>query len=164
MKCNELKEMMPELALGSMEPSAKVEAHLKSCTTCALYLAEMRQTMALLDEWKAPEPTPYFDARLQARLREEKTKERSRGWLAWLSRPALAAVATVLVAASVGLYVSRGRFANPDGAISVVTTPPAVGSAVGDLETLDKDNELYADFDVLDELDSQNQDSQQANP
>jgi len=163
MKCNELKEMMPDLALGSMEPSAKVEAHLKSCTTCALYLKEMRQTMALLDEWEAQEPTPYFDRRLQARLREEKAKEQSRGWLSWLSRPALAAVATVLVAGSVGLYVSRGRFANPDGAISAVTTP-AVGSAVGDLEALDKDNELYADFDVLDELDSQNQGNQQANP
>jgi hypothetical protein len=125
----------------------------------------MRQTMALLDEWKAPEPAQYFDTRLQARLREEKAKERSRGWLAWLPRPALAAVATVLVAASVGLYVSRGRFVNPDGAITPITTPPvAVGSAVSDLETLDKDNELYADFDVLDELDSQNQDNQQANP
>jgi anti-sigma factor RsiW len=156
--------MMPDLALGSMEVPAKVEAHLKSCTTCALYLKEMRQTMALLDEWKAPEPTPYFDTRLQARLREEKTKQQVRGWLAWLPRPALAAVATVLVAASVGLYVSRGRH---DGGVDQAFKPPvpaAVGSAVGDLEALDKDNELYADFDVLDELDSQNQDNQQANP
>lgn len=164
MKCNELKEMMPDLALGSMEPSAQVEAHLKSCTTCALYLAEMRQTMALLDEWEAPEPTPYFDTRLQARLREEKAKDQARGWFAWLRRPALAALATVVVAVGVGTYVGRGRFANPDGAISAITTPAAVGSAVSDLEALDKDNELYANFDVLDELDGQNQDNQQANP
>jgi anti-sigma factor RsiW len=164
MKCNELKEMMPDLALGSLEPSAKVEAHLKSCTTCELYLAEMRQTMALLDEWEAPEPTPYFDTRFEARLREEKATERSRGWWVWLRHPAMAAVATVLVAASVGLYVMKGR---QDGIVDQAFKPPvpaAVGSAVGDLETLDKDNELYADFDVLDELDSQNQDNQQANP
>ena len=30
--------------------------------------------MALLDEWQAPEPSPYFDVRLQARLREEMAK------------------------------------------------------------------------------------------
>ena len=28
--------------------------------------------MALLDEWQAPEPSPYFDVRLNARLREER--------------------------------------------------------------------------------------------
>ena len=27
--------------------------------------------MALLDEWQVPEPSPYFDVRLHARLREE---------------------------------------------------------------------------------------------
>lgn len=164
MKCAELKEMMPELAMGSIEPSAEVQVHLKSCAACAQQLAEFRQTMALLDEWQAPEPTPYFDTRFTARLREEKAKEQSRGWLAWLPRPALAAVATVLVGASVGLYVAKGH---RDGKVDEAFKPPvpaAVGSAVGDLQTLDQDNDLYADFDVLDELDSQNQDSQQANP
>ena len=32
----------------------------------------MRATMALLDTWKAPEPSPYFMTRLGARLREER--------------------------------------------------------------------------------------------
>ena len=127
------------------------------------HLAAMRQTMALLDEWQAPEPTPYFDARLQARLREEKAKEQSRGWLAWLARPALAAVAAVLVAAGVGLYlVQQYRDGKGDEAFRV-PAPAAIGSAGGDVQTLDKDNELYADFDVLDELDSQNQVNQQTN-
>ena len=32
----------------------------------------MNKTMALLDEWKAPEDTsPYFMTRLKARMREE---------------------------------------------------------------------------------------------
>jgi hypothetical protein len=76
----------------------------------------------------------------------------------------LGAVATLLVVVGVSLYVGKGRYGDPGNAINAVTTPPAVGSAVSDLETLDKDSDLYADFDVLDELDSQNQDSQQANP
>ncbi len=163
MKCAELKELMPDLAMGSIKPSAETQAHLETCAGCAQQLSEFRQTMALLDEWQAPEPTLYFDTRLQARLREERAKEQSRGWLAWLPRPALAAVATVLVAVGVGLYVN-GRYRDGGPPEISVRTTPAVGSAVSDLQTLDKDNDLYADFDVLDELDSQNQDNQQANP
>ena len=41
---------------------------------CAEKLKAMRATMALLDEWQVPEPSPYFDVRLQARLREEMAK------------------------------------------------------------------------------------------
>jgi hypothetical protein len=33
--------------------------------------------------------------------------------------------------------------------------PPAPGSAVSDLQTLEKNNELYADFELLDDLDLQ---------
>ena len=162
MKCSELKETMPDLALGSIEPSSETQAHLETCAACAQQIAEFRQTIALLDEWEAPEPTPYFDTRFEARLREEKAKEQSRGWFAWLPRPALAAVATVLVAVGVGLYVNgRYRDGGPPE-ISARTSP--VGSAVSDLQMLDKDNDLYADFDVLDELDGQNQDNRQANP
>jgi len=31
----------------------------------------MRDVMALLDEWKSPEPSPWFDGRMMARFREE---------------------------------------------------------------------------------------------
>ena len=59
--------------------------------------------MGLLDEWQAPEPSPYFSTRLQARMREEIAVARARDWLAWLRRPSLAAVAAVLIAVGVGL-------------------------------------------------------------
>jgi len=39
--------------------------------------------MNLLDEWKVPEPSPYWEVRMQARLREEQQKAAS-GWLQWL--------------------------------------------------------------------------------
>jgi len=45
--------------------------------------------MALLDEWQAPEPSPVFDTRLQARLREEQSRQPA-SWWAWIRRPALA--------------------------------------------------------------------------
>jgi len=100
MKCNEIREMLPDLAAGLM-PSATasdVNDHVKGCAGCATTLNEFRQTMALLDEWQAPEPSPYFDVRLKARLREESAKQ-PQSWLAWFRRPALAvSLAVILVA------------------------------------------------------------------
>src|SRR5262249_61512793 len=85
----EIRELMPDLAAGMNEASREVDAHLESCTECAGKLKEFRATMALLDEWQAPEPSPYFDTRLQARLGEEQA-HKAAGWGAWLRRPGVA--------------------------------------------------------------------------
>ena len=74
MKCNETRELMPDLAAGLAAVTPEVKAHLDSCAECAGKLEAFRQTMSLLDEWQAPEPSPYFDVRLRARLREESAK------------------------------------------------------------------------------------------
>ena len=69
----------------------------------------MESTWKLLDEWQAPEPSAFFDAKLYARLRVEQTTipwasffERAKAWLLYSSnlqmRPlAAGALATVLV-------------------------------------------------------------------
>ena len=88
MTCKEMRERMPDLAFGGTSVSGEMEAHVRSCSECAGKLEEIRKTMALLDEWQAPEPSPYFDTRLQARLREEKAKAPA-GWLVWIRKPAL---------------------------------------------------------------------------
>jgi anti-sigma factor RsiW len=163
MKCEEVRETLPDLAAGLMRPSDGMREHLQSCALCAAQLQEFRQTMALMDEWEAPEPSPYFDTRLEARLREEKAAEaaRGRGWLAWLPRPALAMAAALAVAAGVGIWQhnASGIVADNGARVmrGVVQTPPSAerGTAVSDLQTLDTDNDLYADFDVLDDIDSQ---------
>jgi predicted anti-sigma-YlaC factor YlaD len=167
MNCNEIRELLPDLAAGMGAGTPEVEKHLASCVTCAAKLQGFQQTMALLDEWQAPEPSPYFDTRLQARLGEEMA--RPAGWLYWLRRPAWAmSLAAVLVA---GAIVVGGRTytASYTGKIEAINTrPPELsvpvlpGSAMGDLQALERNNELYADFDVLDEL--QVQDDVTANP
>ena len=111
-------------------------------------------SMALLDEWKTPEPSPYFDVRLQARLREEMAKPQS-SWMTWFRRPVLAAALTVLMAIGVGLFFSEGsRIYDPiDDQVAVVdsqATEP--GTAVSDLQALEKNHDLYSDFDLLDDL------------
>src|SRR5271170_1645206 len=102
MKCNETRELMPDLASGLTAVTPEAKAHLDSCTECAGKLEAFRQTMTLLDEWQAPEPSPYFGSRLRARVRED-ASVRTAGWLAWLRRPVVAAAAMVLVGVGVSL-------------------------------------------------------------
>ncbi len=103
--------------------------------------------MALLDEWPAPEPSPYFDVRLQARLREE--KQRTAGWLVWLRKPVLGVVAAILIVAAVGLF-ENGLSEHPAKQQQVVVSR---GTPVGDLQFLDKNSDMLQDFDALDALD-----------
>lgn len=160
MRCDEIREMMPDLASGMVEMTPDISGHLAGCGACATRLEEFRKTMALLDEWQAPEPSPYFDVRLQARLREEMSKAAS-GWLAWVRRPMLAAALTVLIGVGVGLFFTRGSgvYQPNRNEIAVVESPTAQtaepGTAVGDLQALEKNHDLYSDFDLLDDLEVQ---------
>ena len=153
MKCEEIHEIMPDLASGLMGMTSEIGGHLADCGACAAKMAEFRQTMALLDEWHAPEPSPYFDVRLQARLREEMAKPQS-SWLAWFRRPVLAAALTVLMAIGVGLFFSKGdRIYSPDEiAKSEAPVQAEPGTAVSDLQALETNHDLYSDFDLLDDL------------
>jgi hypothetical protein len=152
MKCEEIHEMMPDMASGLVEVTPEIGGHLAGCGACAGKLAEFRQTMALLDEWQAPEPSPYFDVRLQARLREEMAKPQA-GWLAWFRRPVLAAALTVLMAVGVGLFFSKsgGIYNSGDDTLAVVESQEP-GTAVSDLQALEKNHDLYSDFDLLDDM------------
>lgn len=151
MKCENIREEMMETLLSGPEGvSPEVQEHLQSCAACAQELASVRQTMALLDEWQAPEPSPYFNSRLRARVREEAAVQPA-GWLAWLRRPVVAAAATVLIAIGVSLlevgnFQGRNTIATNDGGARM-NNP---GTAVSDLQYLDKNAELFSEFDALD--------------
>jgi hypothetical protein len=152
MNCNEVCELMPGLAAGLDAGTPDVNKHLESCTGCAGKLNEFRQTVALLDEWQVPEPSPYFDARLRARLREEAARQPV-GWWQWIRKPALAISLAVLMVMSITLFrTDAGRNPTSDGPRAMVAEP---GTAVGDLQALDKNADLYSDFEILDDLQAQ---------
>ena len=122
-----------------------------SCAECAGKLEAFRQTMSLLDEWKAPEPSPYFDVRLRARLREESAKQPA-GWLQWLRKPVLAASFALVMVVGVSLLrMNSGERGNSTASLPVAVAAEP-GTAVGDLQALEKNQNLYSDFDVLDDL------------
>ena len=149
MNCNEIRDRMPDVAAGLIETTADEKHHLAGCRECSAKLAEFRQTMALLDEWQAPEPSPYFDTRLQARLREEMAKPQS-AWLHWFRRPVLAAALTLVLGIGVGMFVTHGDGFYPANDDRAENVQP--GTAVSDLQSLDKNTDLYSDSDLLDDL------------
>jgi hypothetical protein len=154
MKCNETRELMPDLAAGLTAVTPEVKSHLTSCVECAGKLEAFRQTMSLLDEWQAPEPSPYFDVRLRARLREESAKP-SVSWLRWLRRPVLAASFALVMVVGVSLVrMNSGERASSTASSLAggAQTTAEPGTAVGDLQALEKNQNLYSDFDVLDDL------------
>jgi predicted anti-sigma-YlaC factor YlaD len=151
MTCNEIRELMPDLAAGLSAVTPEMKEHLRSCAECAGKLEAFRQTMALLDQWQAPEPSPYFDVRLRARMREETAKPAS-SWWQWVRKPALALSLAVLMVVSVTLFRRDGGVPHGQGRSAPIAEP---GTAVGDLQALDKNHELYSDFDVLDDLEVQ---------
>lgn len=157
MKCEEVRERLLDLA--GAEPAGAAKEHVDGCAECAAKLRELRATMALLDEWKAPEVSPYFEARLRARLREEQSAS-PQGWLAWLRSPALlrpvaAGVFALVVGAGVWLYQYSGQGTGAGARGGAVAVQAKEGSAVADLQALDKNEDLLANFDLLDDVASE---------
>jgi len=57
MNCNDVRENLIDV-LADEQASPAVLAHLRDCKVCTQQLEGLRNTMALMDEWKAPEPSP----------------------------------------------------------------------------------------------------------
>jgi anti-sigma factor RsiW len=152
MNCRTIQDLLPDVALGIAPAASEVELHLGECPRCAETLQALRATMSLLDEWKAPEPSPYWDVRMQARLREERQRA-SAGWLQWLRRPVLSLAAALCLVTGIGLY-QIGRFMHqPDQYQGDSGPQQSPGTAVSDLQYLDKNSELLQNFDALDDMD-----------
>lgn len=145
MNCNEVRENLMDV-LAEEQGNPEVLAHLRECGSCSQELDGLRSTMALLDEWKAPEPSPYFLTRLQAHVRDEQKKSPARaGLMAWLRRPMLAGslAAALVTGGAVYTYIHLPS-----------DNPPTSQSATADVEALDKDHDLLtnANNDLINEM------------
>jgi anti-sigma factor RsiW len=148
MNCKGVHEQLLQLTVERGAAPAELESHFAACAACAREWAQLQQTMALLDEWQAPEPSAYFDVRLQARLREEQRKARIT-WRHWLTRPtAVGIAATILLALGVGSYLGTQDTFKPAKQVAATR-----GTAVGDLQYLEKNSDLLQEFEALDVLD-----------
>ena len=143
--CKNVRENLMD-ALAEEQTSPEVLAHLRECGTCSAELDGLRKTMTLLDEWEAPEPSPYFLTRVKAHAREEQQKAPAHaGPLSWFRKPVLAATFAAVLAAG-GVVLRLSVFENEPPAT------PQVGTAVADIEQLDKNADVLVNTDLIDEL------------
>jgi predicted anti-sigma-YlaC factor YlaD len=160
MICRKVKANLENLLLDPEAVPVEVREHVDACAACRQELASLKSTMSMMDEWLAPEPTPYFDSRLTARLREEQRAEpagffeRMRARILFGSnvsfRP-LAAGALALL-----LIIGGGTYA---GLMTAHQTAPAQPSAaVQDLQSLDDNAQIFQQLTALDQNDQSDND------
>jgi hypothetical protein len=151
MKCEECKEMMIE---NELPPNA--QEHVRVCASCAEVWAGQQKLFSLLDEWQAPGPSRFFDTRLKALVREAKQEESQHaGALAWLKSPLFGlpawrplAAGALAIAIAFGVNVMQDANNKKDDQ-SVVAVK---GTAVDDLQRLDKHQDEISNLELLDDL------------
>lgn len=152
MNCSTCQTALPDLLLDPGSAAARAALpHLSSCPDCRQQLAELRATFALLDEDVAPEPSPWFDGRLAARVREaeaagpESLWERLRATLQFSTgrhlRPALAGALALV------LLIGGGTAAELAGAFH--QAPEQTSATVQDLQILDRNDQAFQTMDQL---------------
>jgi hypothetical protein len=143
---------LADMLLEPEKAPAKVQAHVAECDRCRKELAELRATLALLDTWEVPEPSPYFMTRFDARLREAREAEPA-GWIARLRarfaygpamhvRPLAAMALTVLMLLGGGTYLGVTDWNQPG-------QPGGQAAVVHDLQTLDSNAQLLDQMEAL---------------
>lgn len=144
-----LADLLLDKSYAAAHP--EVASHMADCAACRKELEELQATFALLDDWKAPDVSPYFDTKLQARLREAQASEpegfwaRTRAFLTYSTghrlRPALAGAMVLAVVLAGG-----GTFAGfyHGGTIAVQASP-----TVNDLKLLDNNAQAVQQMDQL---------------
>lgn len=159
MKCIEVREELIEAGAAPEMATAEARLHLAGCSACSEEWKAMQQTMALLDEWQAPEPSPYFSTRLRARVREEARQPGgfaarlragfANAFLAGRKASLASAMAILLIG---GLVMFRTAEDSGDQhPHQAEAVPVDRGTPVADMETLDRNFDMYANFDLLDD-------------
>ncbi len=152
MDCKTCLSALPDLLLepeSSLVPG--LAAHLAACADCRAELTELRSTLALLDDWTAPEPTPYFDARVRAHLRDAEHAAPEGLWERLVAtlrfstgrglRPALAGAFLFILLLGGGTVATLWQTHNP---------PPA-SPTVNDLRIFDNNAQAIQQMELLDE-------------
>jgi hypothetical protein len=150
MTCPEIKNNLAEVVYESRPLPEEIRKHLAECAGCTAELAEMEATWKLLDEWQAPEPSAFFDAKLYARLRTEQATapasllERAKAW--WLYSTNLQMRPVAAGALAMVLAVGGGTFALLDHG----TAAPQTSATVRDLQSYDGNAQLFQQLNSLD--------------
>ncbi len=105
MNCGRLKRLLPPFLDEELPGRMRevVESHLASCPVCRAELEALRADMALLEQVRTPEVSPYLVIRVMAEVRQQK-RTAQRGF----ARLAGSLAAALVVAVSIGAGVLFG--------------------------------------------------------
>ena len=150
MLCKDLKDEIFEAALSGAAPGESVKTHMSACAACEREFQSLRSTMNVLDTWTAPEPSPYFDVRLQARLRD--LKQQPQGLLAswWEKIPVRHLTWKPVAAAAFALVMAVGVYVEVPGGFHGQAVVKAACPVV-DLQALDKNQQVLSELQDLDD-------------
>jgi anti-sigma-K factor RskA len=83
-------EILTDYCAGILNPKVafEIDSHIQQCAECREMVEAQRTVWEMLDAWTPPEVSPTFDARLYARIAEERTLPVWRQWLDRVFRPA----------------------------------------------------------------------------
>jgi hypothetical protein len=161
-ECAGMESKLADLLLDSDAAPAGIEAHVAACGNCRRELAELRATLALLDTWEGPEPSPYFLTRLDARMREEREASPAHWPASWIDRlrarltygPSMHVRPLAAMAMTIALLVGGGAYLGMTD-WDQAATAPGQAAVVSDLQTLDNNAQL---LDQLEALSTSNED------
>ena len=145
-----------ELCFEPQAATAQERTHLAACAHCRVELERLQATLGLLDSWEAPAPSPYFMARLNARMREERQSEPVTWWTRWMERqrdrwaygaaapvrPVAAMALTVVLLVGGGTYLGTSNW-------DAAPTPGGQASVVHELQTMDNNAQLLDSLEAL---------------
>jgi hypothetical protein len=149
-----MKNTLAESVFESRPLTEDARKHLAECGGCATELKEMEATWKLLDEWQAPEPSAFFDAKLYARLRAEQSNapasffERAKAWLLYSSNLQM----RQLTAGALGAVLVIGGIGGGTFALFGHQEPPVpqTSATVRDLQSYDGNAQMFQQLNALD--------------
>ena len=173
MTCPEREKLFSSIhQMVKPQEAEEVRRHLAECPRCAQVVEEYRKLDLALDEWTAAEPSPWFDARMRARLAasgKEKSGLLGFGGLRTLVVSVLSVV--LIVAGFIVFHQRRARESSvpvPSSSAPQVseTAPPASAEVEAPAHPLSveqqvkvdenlsvlEDYDMLSNFDVLSEL------------
>ena len=150
--CTGRESELADLLLDPASVPAKVRVHVEQCEHCQGELAGLQATMALMDTWESPEPSPYFLTRLDARMREER-QAAPEGWLARLRArftygPAMHVRPLAAMALTAALLLGGGAYLGVSD-LDQNPQPSKNEAVVHDLQTLDNNSQLLDQMEAV---------------
>jgi anti-sigma factor RsiW len=151
MNCREMNTKLAGLLLDPDSATPEVLRHIEECGRCGEELAQLRATMALMDDWSPLEPSPFFDAKLLSRLRAEREASpagllaRWKWWFQYGTRLRIQQLA--IGALALALVVGGGTYAD----IAWQAQSTQESATLHDLQSLDSNAEVYQQLDSVDQ-------------